>query len=127
VDFFQLIHAVLHFQWLAESADVEPQIQFLFVYLFSAGFWYTHDSWKQSSLDTKGQLYMQAKECQGLPVSAISTRDIRENIPGDISISDFQLPELWGNTFSLFSLTRFFILCYGSPRKLIYLLKVKTV
>jgi len=69
-----------------------------------------------------------ASECQNRGTKErFSTRDIRENIPGDISISDFQLPELWGNTFSLFSLTRFFILCYGSPRKLIYLLKVKTV
>ena len=75
---------MLHFQWLAESADAEPQIQFLFVYLFSAGFWYTHDSWKQSSLDTKGQLYMQAKECQGLPVSA-RTEPPRKDSPLEIS------------------------------------------
>lgn len=75
---------MLHIQWLAESADAEPQTQFLFVYLFSAGFWYTHGSWKQSSLDTKGQLYMPAKECQGLPVSA-RTEAPRKDSPPQIS------------------------------------------
>ena len=113
MDFFQLIHAVLHFQWLAESADVEPQILFLFVYLFSAGFWYTHDSWKQSSLDTKGQLYMQAKECQGLPVSA-STEAPRKDSPLETSekislgISRFQI-----SNFQSYGAINFH--CFHSP------------
>ena len=45
--------------------------------------------------------------------------------PANALISDPQPPELWQNTFLLFSATQLVVLCYSSPRKQMQTLEVK--